>query len=94
MGRHTYDHFARAHTRPCSTSEVIVFLMVLEVITPCDVTRRLVLSCKSQHGGSEVPSTHRRSPLNDSISKEASALLPLLVPEYEARFTNRLIDRI
>lgn len=42
---------------PLST-DVIVLLMVLEVITPCNVIRRLVLSSKPQHGGSEVPYTH------------------------------------
>lgn len=49
------------------STDVIVFLMVLEVITPCNVARRLVLSSTSQHGGSGAP-------INDSISQNASAL--------------------
>lgn len=45
---------------PLST-DVIVFLMVLEVITPCNVTRRLVLSSKPQHGSTEVPRAHTQT---------------------------------
>lgn len=56
------------------STDVIVFLMVLEVITPCNVTRSLVLSSKPQHGSAEVPYTHHHSPLNDSISQKASAI--------------------
>lgn len=48
---------AHAGLRFVLSTDVIVFLMVLEVITPCNVTRRLVFSGKPQHGGSEVPST-------------------------------------
>lgn len=48
------------HSLPLSlqSTDVIVFLMVLEVITPCNVTRRLVLSSKPQRGGAEVPRAH------------------------------------
>lgn len=40
------------------STDVIVFLMVLEVITPRNVTRRLVLSSEPQHGGCEAPYVH------------------------------------
>lgn len=56
------------------STDVIAFLMVLEVITPCNVTRCLVLSSKPQHGSSEVLHTIHHSPLNDSISQKASAV--------------------
>lgn len=56
------------------SADVIVFLMVLEVITPCNVTCRLVLSSKPQHGTSEVPYIHSILPTNDSISENASAV--------------------
>lgn len=57
------------------STDVIVFLMVLEVITPCNVTQRLLLSSKPQHGGSDVPYIHNHSlPTNDSISQNASAV--------------------
>ena len=66
----------RKHAGLCFllSTDIIVFLMVLEVITPCNVTCRLVLSSKPQHGSSEVPNTHHHSPLNDSISQKASAI--------------------
>lgn len=61
------------------STDVIVFLMVLEVITPCNVTRRLALSSKPQHGSTEVPNTHTHTDtpfpaINDSISQNASAM--------------------
>lgn len=55
------------------STDITVFLMVLEVITPCNVTRHLVLFSKPQHGSSEVPYTHH-SPINDSISQKASEI--------------------
>lgn len=57
------------------STDVIVFLMVLEIITPCNVTRRRVVSSKPPpHGSSEVPHTLTGpSSLNDAISQKASA---------------------
>lgn len=87
----------RAHAGLCFfffllCTGVIAFLMVLEVITPCNVTCRLVLSSEPQHGSSEVPYTIHHSLLNDSISQKASAIASSRAQEYEARFSNSLTE--
>lgn len=56
------------------SADVIAFLMVLEVITPRNVTCSQVLTSRPQHGSSEVPYTIYLSPLNDSINHKAYAV--------------------
>lgn len=64
--------------RPCwtglfSAQDGIASLMILEVIILFNVTCCLVLSCRPQHGSSQVPCTTHHFPSNDSIKTSTTA---------------------
>lgn len=105
MCRHTHTHTRRAaHAQTHSaagvldfvfllSADVIVFLMVLEVITPCNVTQRLLLSSKPQHGGSDVPYIHNHSPPQMTPLARMHPQSLLVVREYEACLTGSIQGR-